>query len=75
MHSNLLLDPCLRDYVAARQQELLDVARATRLRGTLVPRTRRGDGAWGGMDADGGGGADLGVEPEAAHTPEKLRAA
>jgi hypothetical protein len=75
MHPNPLLDPFLCDYVAARQQELLDVARATRLRGTLVPRTRRGDVACAGTDAGGGGSAGLGVEPEAAHTPEKLRAA
>jgi len=59
MHANCLLDPLLYEYVAAHQQELLDGAPVTLLRGTSVPRR----------------GVTLGVEPEAAYTPEKLRAA
>ena len=73
MHANMLLDPYLWDHVAARQQELLDVARASRLRGTRVPRRRRDDSPC--ADAGAGGSSGLAVEPEAAHTPEKLRAA
>jgi len=66
MHANCLLDPLLYEYVAAHQQKLLDGAPVTLLRGTSVPRRGRG--------ASGEAGP-LGVEPEAADAPEKLRAA
>jgi hypothetical protein len=68
MHPNPLLDPLLWVHVVASQRQLL----ATRLRDTEVSRS-----AWRvcarQRGADGGGNA--GSEPEAAHTPEKLRAA
>jgi len=66
MHTNYLLDPLLYEYVAVHQQQLLDDASVTLLRGTPVPRSERG--AW-------GEGIALGVESEAADAPEQLRAA
>jgi len=74
MHANLLLEPYLWDHVATRQQELLDVARASCLRGTRVPWRRCGDSPCAGADTGAGGSSGLAVEPEPAHTPEKLRA-
>jgi len=65
MHPNPLLDPLFWEHVLARQQELLCAAPKCRAE-------RCGGAACVGTAADR---ARLGVEPEAADTPEKLRAA
>jgi hypothetical protein len=65
MHPNPLLDPLFREHVLARQQELLCAALRCRAEGC-------GGAACVSTAADR---ARLGVEPEAADTPEKLRAA
>jgi len=65
MHPNPLLDPLFWEHVLARQQELLCAApkcRAERCGGAACVGTTAAR-------------ARLGVEPEAADTPEKLRAA
>jgi hypothetical protein len=65
MHPNPLLDPLFREYAVARQRQLLCSA--------LRCRAGRRDGvACVGAEPDSG---RLGVEPEPAYTPEKLRAA
>ena len=65
MHPNPLLDPLFREYAVARQRQLLCAA--------LRCRAGRCDGvACVGAEPDSG---RLGVEPEPAYTPEKLRAA
>ena len=72
MHPSLLLDPLFWEHVVAPQLQLHES------RASAARKCRRG-GWWrlsgrGDTDADGGGGG-LGVESEAAYTPEKLRAA
>ena len=65
MHPNALLDPLFWKHAVAHQRELLCAALRCRA-------GRWGDCACVGTEADSAG---LGVEPEAAYTPEKLRAA
>jgi hypothetical protein len=71
MHPNLLFDALLGELVVARQQELLDDAAVSHLRGTAVPRRWS---PWAGAEAVARDGAGSG-EAEAPHAPEKLGAA
>ncbi len=72
MHTNPLLDPLFWEHVVVRQWQLYQPPAPPRHFGAAEGSVARWE--WS-TDADHGDRAELGAESEAAHAPEKLRAA